>query len=221
MLAVPLQYSRSWGVRVAWWCFKGSAALNNHLLHIYSCLFWYVKPTPATIVRCNTATASKIEASLKLLTKSKCKFSDDTQVHQSEVTKLNIELMCNHAKTMIDNVVFSGTFPNQTRDDTVYLAAYHHSIATCPGGVQKTTWPLLTTGRLFGDSLVWSEKMAFISPAILLDTPPDNPGSRPGCRDAGLHTSLLPISQGLSAAGKNTGISCLIKNSNMVRKKIV
>ncbi|XP_060918036.1 uncharacterized protein LOC132992620, partial [Labrus mixtus] len=80
----------------------------------------------AGIVRCIPgARAGDIASNLKLLTKTKGRFdtivihveTNDSRLHQSEVTKVNVDSVCTFAKTMSDSVVFSGPLPNQTGDD--------------------------------------------------------------------------------------------------------
>ncbi|XP_042341015.1 uncharacterized protein LOC121942013 [Plectropomus leopardus] len=93
----------------------GSSILRNVML-----------VTPAAIVKCIPgARGGDGESNLKVLAKAKRKYSktvihiggNDTRLCQSEVTKINIESVCEYAKTMSDTVNFSGPLPNVTSDD--------------------------------------------------------------------------------------------------------
>ncbi len=81
---------------------------------------------PAATVSCIPgARAGDIESQLKLMAKDKRRFKrivihcggNDARLRKSEVLKVNVESVCTYAKTMADEVVFSGPLPNVTSDE--------------------------------------------------------------------------------------------------------
>ena len=76
---------------------------------------------------------------MKLLAKSNPKYSkviinvsaNDTKLRQLEVTKPNVELVCNYAKSMLDSVDFSGPLPNSTSDMFSHMSWLHCYLSPC------------------------------------------------------------------------------------------
>ena len=81
---------------------------------------------PATTVSCIPgARVGNIESQLKLMAKDKRRFRrivihcgvNDARLRKSEVLKANVKSVCTYARTMADEVVFSGPLPNLTTDE--------------------------------------------------------------------------------------------------------
>ncbi len=87
-----------------------------------------------------------MESKLKLVEKSYHKYSktvihvscSDTQLRQSEVTKINIGLVCSYAKNISDTVIFSGPLPSLTSDE-MFSHMGHVTQAKCYVTQQSTT----------------------------------------------------------------------------------
>ena len=100
--------------------------------------------TPGAAVKCIPgARSGDIESYLKLLNKNKATRYDkivihcggnDTRLRKSELTKINVESVCTYAKTMSDNVVFSGPLPNMINDDMYSrMSSFHRWLSRwCP-----------------------------------------------------------------------------------------
>lgn len=98
---------------------------------------------PEASTRCYPgARLGDIEGNLRLLKKSNNRYrrivihagGNDTRRGQSEVTKLQVEAVCTLAKSMCDEVVFSGPLPDfSTSEMFSRFSAFHSWLATwCP-----------------------------------------------------------------------------------------
>ena len=82
------------------------------------------QPT-ATVSCLPGARAGDIESQLKLMAKSKRRFKrivihcggNDVRLRKSEVLKVNVESVCTYARTISDEVIFSGPLPNVISDE--------------------------------------------------------------------------------------------------------
>ena len=61
--------------------------------------------------------------------------ASDTELHQSEITKINVAMVCNFARTMSNFIVFSGPLPNLTSDDMFCgMSSFNRWLSRwCPG----------------------------------------------------------------------------------------
>lgn len=55
----------------------------------------------------------------------------------SQVTKIDIKVVCNFVKTMLKSFIFLGPLPNQTRSDTFSCVCVSPQIVDFWSGVQK------------------------------------------------------------------------------------
>ena len=75
---------------------------------------------------------------------------NDILLHQSEVTKVDVESVCTFAKTMLDSIVYSGPLPNLTSDDMFSRMSSLLAVKV----VSSKRWVSLIIGRLSGEDLV-------------------------------------------------------------------
>ncbi|XP_075883553.1 uncharacterized protein LOC142888930 [Nelusetta ayraudi] len=101
---------------------------------------------PSATAKCIPgARAGDIEGHLKLIAKNKQRFRrivihccfNDAHLKSSEVTKLNVASVCAFARTMSDEVVFSGPLPN-VRNDEMFsrMSSFHRWLSGwCPNNL--------------------------------------------------------------------------------------